>query len=94
VKIETINVEEIDKEWLLKLIQQRFKDKEENITPLKILTKLGIELHDQVNQLKYKRHRLKIKNVLNKLKLAGLLTVKEAKHGTLGVKEVAYRLVD
>lgn len=94
VKIEEIKLTQIDSMWLRDLLNKEYGSVDENITALKILSKLGVEIKDQLGQLKYKEYRLKIKRTLKELHLSGYLDIKKGKHDTLGIKEDAYRIVN
>lgn len=81
-----------DAALLLDFISREFTKLDENITPLKILSKFGFSSHDQQNQLKFKNITKKIKVTLLRLEEQGMIELKDALHSTLGIKEKAYKL--
>ena len=91
--INDLKIEQINSDWLVDVIMSEFTRKGQNITPLRILEKIGIPISDQSGQLKYKNFRLKIKKVLAKLSELGFLETQNGKHDTLGVKEDYYKLI-
>jgi hypothetical protein len=86
--LEAIN---IDKKWLFDFISTEFKKPDENITPLRILAKLGVGIHDQVGQIHNKTLINKFRLLLNTLNDEGLLVLKDNSHDSLGIKELAYK---
>ncbi|GEM_PF-5252039 len=93
VHIGTPSVEEIDVKWVQSIIATRFTRKGQNITPLRILEKVGVPIANQVAQLRCKNQRLKIKRILFQLSESGYLKAEKVKHDTLGVKEDRYKLI-
>jgi hypothetical protein len=84
-KVETLNLERISTAWILAILHHKFNN-DENITALKILTILKINIKDQVHQLKYKAHRLRINQALNELASRAHLAIKISKHDTLTLR--------
>ncbi len=93
LNISQLKVKEINEEWLFDFISIEFPKSEENITSLKILSKLGISIHDQHRQLQYKNFTQKFNHILEILKEKEKLVLKGNFHDTLGIKEKAYKLV-
>ncbi len=87
-----INFKNIDETWLLTFLRTGFDNPNENITALKILSKLGIAIHNQTMQLDNKDVIQKINSLLKILNEKHLLEVKNNLHDTLGIKETAYKL--
>ena len=83
--INDLVIEQINSDWVLGIIRTEFTRNGQNITPLRILAKIGIPIKDQSGQLKHKSYRLKIKSILTELSESGALEPQSGKHGTLGV---------
>ena len=92
MKINELEISQLNPEWLLSFIKREFNREGINITPLRILEKLGIPIKDQEGQLKYKSFRIKIKDLLARLSGDGYLVIQSGKHDTLGIKEDYYKL--
>ena len=93
MKIFDLDVDKLDEKWLINFISNEFIKPDENVTPMRILAKLGVGIHDQVGQLQNKVFLNKFGLLLKTLNNQGLLVVKENKHDTLGIKETAYTIV-
>ena len=91
--INNLKIEDIDSSWVLDLIQKKFEGNSEIITPLKILSKIGVPINNQELQLEKKNFRLKVKKILNDLCEAGKLEKKESLHDTLGLHEIGYKII-
>jgi hypothetical protein len=92
MKLSELDASNIDKKWLFDFISAEFKKPDENITALRILTKLGVGIHDQVGQLHNKVFINKFNLLLNILKEECFLVLKDNRHDSLGIKELAYKL--
>jgi hypothetical protein len=88
INLKNIKAEQINEDWLYNFLKINFKRVDENITPLKILSLLGISIDDQ---FKSKFLIKKIKLTLSSMEKSGLLFTKEYAHGTLGIREVSYK---
>lgn len=91
--VALLKLNELDADYVIQLIQSGFKKPDENITPLKVLSKMGIPMGDQTNQLKFKSHRIKIKKLLIQLAHSGFLEAQLGKHSSMAFKEDAYKVV-
>ncbi|UZR94192.1 hypothetical protein [Chondrinema litorale] len=91
-KITDLTIEQIDLVWTYTFIKSEFENKNQNITPLKILEKIGVPIKDQTKQLELKNYRLRFKKILKTLSQSGKLIPQKHKHDTLGIKEDSYKL--
>jgi hypothetical protein len=92
MKLPELNILKANENWLLDFIIKEFKKEDENITPLKILAKLGVGFHDQTGQLNQRAFLIKFRLLLKRLHGQGLLTLKDGSHDSLGIKEHSYKL--
>jgi hypothetical protein len=92
MKLSELDIIKVNENWLFDFILIEFKKADENITPLKILAKLGVGIHDQVGQLNQRAFLNKFRLLLKRLYDQGLLTLKDGSHNSLGIKENSYKL--
>ena len=86
-----ININDINLVSISTLIEKNFNQVNSNITPMKILSLLGIPIHNQKTSTQEKQIRSKIKTILKELSLQGVIELKATTHETLGIKEIAYK---
>jgi len=88
--IYNLKLEDLNSDWLIELIRDKFNKENETITPFRVLSKTGIHEGDQLNQLKFKTYRIRIKRLLKKLKEENIIVQKPNLHETKGIKEIGY----
>jgi len=88
--ISNISLASMNSVWLMDLIERTFKKGNETISPLRIMSKLGVAEVDQVAQITYQAHRKRLKVLLKSLWMEDKLIQKPHLHDTRGIKEVGY----
>lgn len=93
-KIYDLTLEEIDEPLILGVIEKVVQKRTFVITPLNILGVTGFPIREQNEVLSNKNKIRKIKGILLDLSKKGILKQRQSKQDHLGIKEVAYNLIN